>query len=134
MLKLQQELNMGVILITHDLGVVAEVCSRVLVMYLGQIVEECPVEILFANPLHPYTCGLIQSIPSMETNRHEELHVIEGTVPSLYQIPAGCHFAPRCPYADHQCELPPQLMPVDATHKVRCWHHAAISPGGRRLA
>ena len=134
MLKLQKELNMGVVLITHDLGVVAEVCDRVMVMYLGQIVEECPVEELFDNPLHPYTCGLIKSIPSMETNRREELHVIEGMVPSLYQVPSGCHFAPRCPYAEAQCEIPPQLVQVDATHKVRCWRHEAMASGGRRLA
>ena len=134
MLKLQKELNMGVVLITHDLGVVAEVCDRVMVMYLGQIVEECPVEELFDNPLHPYTCGLIKSIPSMETNRREELHVIEGMVPSLYQVPSGCHFAPRCPYAEVQCEIPPQLVQVDATHKVRCWRHEAMASGGRRLA
>jgi len=134
MLKLQKELNMGVVLITHDLGVVAEVCDRVMVMYLGQIVEECPVEELFDNPLHPYTCGLIKSIPSMETNRREELHVIEGMVPSLYQVPSGCHFAPRCPYSEAQCEMPPQLVQVDATHKVRCWRHEAMTSGGRRLA
>jgi len=121
MQKLQSELNMGVILITHDLGVVAEVCSRVMVMYLGQIVEECPVEELFENPLHPYTCGLIKSIPSMDTNRREALHVIDGNVPSLYQVPAGCHFAPRCPYADSRCQTKPELLQVDEKHKVRCW-------------
>ncbi|NMC32566.1 MAG: ABC transporter ATP-binding protein [Veillonellaceae bacterium] len=134
MQKLQTELNMGVILITHDLGVVAEVCSRVMVMYLGQIVEECPVEILFDNPLHPYTCGLIQSIPSMETNRREPLHVIEGTVPSLFHVPAGCHFAPRCPYADAQCQKPPELLAVDETHKVRCWHPGVMTVAKRRSA
>ncbi len=134
MLKLQKELNMGVILITHDLGVVAEVCTRVLVMYLGQIVEECPVEVLFDTPLHPYTRGLIKSIPSMETSRREELHVIEGNVPSLYQVPQGCHFAPRCPHADRQCLVPPQLIAVDETHKVRCWHQAAALAAERRPA
>lgn len=134
MLKLQKELKMGVVLITHDLGVVAEVCDRVMVMYLGQIVEECPVEELFDNPLHPYTCGLIKSIPSMETNRREDLHVIEGMVPSLYQVPSGCHFAPRCPHAEAQCKVPPQLVQVDATHKVRCWRHKAMADGERRLA
>ncbi len=134
MQKLQCELNMGIILITHDLGVVAEVCDRVLVMYLGQIVEECPVEVLFDNPLHPYTCGLIRSIPSMATNRREELHVIAGMVPSLYHVPAGCHFAPRCPYADAQCGNPPELVTIDAEHKVRCWHPGARASGERRLA
>jgi len=134
MQKLQTELNMGVILITHDLGVVAEVCSRVMVMYLGQIVEECPVEVLFDNPLHPYTCGLIQSIPSMETNRREPLHVIEGTVPPRFHVPAGCHFAPRCPYADAQCQKPPELRAVGETHKVRCWHPGVMTAAKRRAA
>ena len=134
MQKLQTELNMGVILITHDLGVVAEVCSRVMVMYLGQIVEECSVEVLFDNPLHPYTCGLIQSIPSMETNRREPLHVIEGTVPSLFHVPAGCHFAPRCPYADAQCQKPPELLEIDGEHKVRCWHPGVMTVAKRRSA
>ena len=133
MLKLQKELNMGVILITHDLGVVAEVCSRVLVMYLGQIVEECPVDSLFENPLHPYTCGLIRSIPSMETNRREALHVIEGSVPSLYQIPAGCHFCSA---------LSPRRPPVSGSTPISVSHCKSQSSllaspsyftGGRRL-
>ena len=134
MQKLQDELNMGIILITHDLGVVAEVCSRVMVMYLGQIVEECSVEVLFDNPLHPYTCGLIQSIPSLETNRRQALHVIDGMVPSLYQVPSGCHFAPRCPYADAQCNKPPELTPVDRDHQVRCWHPGSMTLKERRSA
>jgi peptide/nickel transport system ATP-binding protein len=92
------------------------------------------VEVLFDNPLHPYTCGLIQSIPSMDTNRREPLHVIEGTVPSLFQVPTGCHFAPRCPYADKQCEQVPDLLLVDEEHKVRCWHPGVMTAAGRRSA
>lgn len=134
MQKLQNELNMGIILITHDLGVVAEVCTRVMVMYLGQIVEECSVEALFDNPLHPYTCGLIKSIPSMDTNRREDLHVIDGMVPSLYHVPSGCHFAPRCPYADAQCKNPPELVTIEGEHKVRCWRPGVMSLGERRTA
>ncbi|WP_371377548.1 ABC transporter ATP-binding protein [Sporomusa aerivorans] len=124
MLALQQKINMGIILITHDLGVVAEVCSRVMVMYLGQIVEECPVETLFTRPAHPYTIGLIRSIPTLEGNRREPLHMIAGKVPSLQQIPPGCRFAPRCPRADSLCRSKlPSLETVEDAHKVRCWHY-----------
>lgn len=123
MMELQQQLNMGIILITHDLGVVAEVCTRVMVMYLGQIVEECSVEKLFSTPCHPYTVGLIQSNPTLDGNRGKPLHVINGVVPSLYHIPDGCRFAPRCPHADKQCwERPPEMEVICAGHKVRCWH------------
>ena len=124
MLALQQKINMGIILITHDLGVVAEVCSRVMVMYLGQIVEECSVETLFSRPAHPYTTGLIRSIPTLEGNRREPLHMIAGKVPSLQQIPPGCRFAPRCPRADALClSALPGLETIDTAHKVRCWHY-----------
>ena len=87
---------MGVIFITHDLGVVSEICTRVIVMYLGQVVEETDTESLFAKPLHPYTKGLMKSIPQLEGDRSEKLHMIEGTVPSLDNIPTGlpiCHHA-----------------------------------------
>ncbi|MED4784882.1 ABC transporter ATP-binding protein [Brevibacillus choshinensis] len=135
MLKLQQERNMGIILITHDLGVVSEVCSRVLVMYLGQIVEEASVIELFKNPKHPYTVGLMRSIPNLESNRGEQLSVIEGTVPSLHNVPTGCRFAPRCAYADFTClEQAPDLTALSADHKVRCWHHECVSMGGDQLA
>lgn len=121
--QLNQELGMGVIFITHDLGVVAEVCTRVVVMYLGQIVEEADVDDLFSRPLHPYTRGLMKSIPQMDGDRSQKLHVIEGTVPSLDQIPQGCRFATRCPYADAQCrEKVPELKPYQNSQKVRCWH------------
>lgn len=121
--ELNQELNMGVILITHDLGVVAEVCKKVVVMYLGQIVEEADVEALFATPLHPYTQGLIRSIPHMDGDRSQKLNVIQGTVPSLFQVPKGCRFAPRCPHADALCRKEmPELLPCGDKQKVRCFH------------
>lgn len=121
--ELNHEMDMGVILITHDLGVVAEVCRRVVVMYLGQIVEEADVESLFANPLHPYTKGLIRSIPQMDGDRSQKLNVIQGTVPSLYQVPKGCRFAPRCPHADELCRKEaPELRPHGDKQKVRCFH------------
>lgn len=131
MLDLKERLNMGIILITHDLGVVAEVCDRVLVMYLGQIVEEATVDILFENPKHPYTMGLMKSIPQINGKREDKLHVIEGMVPSLHQVPKGCRFAPRCPIADNKCtEQPPELQSLNEGHKVRCWHHDKISSTG----
>ena len=119
---LNRQLQMGVILITHDLAVVAQTCQRVAVMYLGQIVEEGNVPALFDRPLHPYTRGLLASIPRMEGNRREPLHVISGTVPLLHQMPAGCRFAPRCPYAKDQCrQAMPELREAGNGQKVRCW-------------
>jgi peptide/nickel transport system ATP-binding protein len=119
---------MGVILITHDLGVVAEVCTRVVVMYLGQIIEEGDVDSLFSRPLHPYTKGLMKSIPQLDSDRSQALHVIEGTVPSLHNVPKGCRFAPRCPYAREICkEETPTLTQYDSNQKVRCWYADEIA-------
>lgn len=120
--SLNEKLHMGVILITHDLGVVSETCQRVVVMYLGQIVEEASVEELFDNPEHPYTWGLIESIPHLDGDRHKELYTIKGMVPLLSQIPTGCRFAKRCPYVMEKCiNHMPELVVVSKTHKVRCW-------------
>ncbi len=120
--SLNEQLKMGVILITHDLSVVAETCSRVAVMYLGQIVEEADVYSIFDSPLHPYTKGLIKSIPRMEGERSKRLYMIPGTVPLLDQIPDGCRFAPRCPYAADECRRTmPELVDSDMPdHRVRC--------------
>lgn len=131
MIDLNQKLDMGIILITHDLGVVAEVCSRVLVMYLGQIVEEADVASLFSNPLHPYTKGLMKSIAQLDCDRSQPLHVIEGMVPPLHQIPEGCRFAPRCPYADDLCRTKmPALEQHHPSQKARCWHAKEITRDG----
>ena len=125
--KLNKELNMGVILITHDLSVVAEMCSRVAVMYLGQIVEEADVAGLYSHPCHPYTRGLLKSIPRVSGGRREELYIIEGTVPLLSQIPKGCRFCPRCPYAIPACsEQSPELIAMPSGHKVRCLRAAEL--------
>ena len=127
---LKEESNMSVIMITHDLGVVAEVCTRVVVMYLGQIIEEADVDTLFEKPLHPYTKGLIKSIPKIDGDRTKKLHMIEGTVPSLENVPIGCRFAPRCEYADEQCLTEPPVLEVARDgHKVRCWHYDKIEKG-----
>lgn len=120
--KLNQELHMGVILITHDLSVIAETCQRVAVMYLGQIVEESEVCELFDNPKHPYTQGLLRSIPGSDRTKEERLFVIEGTVPLLSQIPNGCRFSPRCPHATDRCrQIAPPLFEGENGHNARCW-------------
>ena len=120
-LELNEKLDMGVILITHDLAVVSQVCQRVAVMYLGQIVEEADVTELFDHPMHPYTQGLLESIPRLDGGARRELHQIAGTVPLLHQIPRGCRFAPRCPYADARCtQEDPELEQCTPGHMVRC--------------
>lgn len=121
--ELNRKLNMGVMLITHDLAVVAQTCARVVVMYLGQIVEEGEVSRLFEHPLHPYTVGLMNSIPHLNGNRRERLFMIPGTVPLLSQIPTGCRFTPRCPYADDTCRSHmPELTDAGHGQRVRCHH------------
>jgi len=122
---LQQEFGTAIVLITHDLGVVAEMCSRVAVMYAGEIVEEADVHTLFHNPKHPYTQGLIGSVPVLGQVK-EELTVIPGTVPNLVNLPPGCRFAPRCQVrVDHNLEISlhekPALKEVAPGHAVRCW-------------
>ncbi len=121
MVSMNEKFDMSLMLITHDLGVVAETCQRVIVMYLGQIVEEGRVEDIFDHPLHPYTRGLIASIPRLDTPAGERLHQIKGTVPLLNQIPEGCRFAPRCPYATEACRKQnPTLVQHTETQKARC--------------
>jgi peptide/nickel transport system ATP-binding protein len=121
MKKVRQEHGTSILLITHDLGVVAEMCHRVIVMYAGQIVEEADVKDLFDDPKHPYTRGLLQSMPSLSTNQ-ERLNAIPGSVPMLAQMPAGCRFAPRCSQAMDICkEKNPELLNISASQKCRCW-------------
>jgi peptide/nickel transport system ATP-binding protein len=120
---LQAEFGMSVLMITHDLGVIAETCDRVAVMYAGDIVEEGPVEEIFHNPSHPYTYTLLESIPTEEKDR---LTPIEGNVPDLIDMPDGCHFAPRCPWEMPECtegEIPDlQHGPADVDHRAKCVH------------
>jgi len=122
--ELRKQRDLAVLLITHDLGVVAEVADRVAVMYTGRIVEESPVDELFARPKHPYTEGLLRSVPKL-TSEHvlkkERLDTIEGTVPRPTDLPPGCHFAPRCPHRMPRCtqeDIP--LYELDGSVKVRC--------------
>lgn len=119
--QLKEKIGMSVLLITHDLGVVAEMAERVIVMYAGQIVEEAKVEDLFENPLHPYTKGLLKSIPRLDSKKGK-LHVIEGTVPNPLNFPAGCRFNPRCPEAKNICrQKSPNLVSIGEGRKVRCF-------------
>ncbi|HSD30989.1 MAG TPA: ABC transporter ATP-binding protein [Gemmatimonadales bacterium] len=120
--RLQQELGMAVLLITHDLGVVAGTADRVVVMYAGQVVETAPTPELFAHPRHPYTEGLMESIPRLDRPR-ARLHSIPGSVPAATAWPQGCRFHPRCPYAWDKCrtEEPPLLETGTDGHTARCW-------------
>ena len=121
MADLQKELNMAILLITHDLGVVAEVCNYVMVMYAGKIAEEGPVEAIFREPKHPYTAGLLRSIPRLG-HKQAVLPTIEGMVPSLANLPQGCRFQARCPHAFDKCrEAEPPLVAVGDGQKAACW-------------
>ncbi|WP_374446986.1 ABC transporter ATP-binding protein [Stella sp.] len=121
MRTLRDETGTSIILITHDLGVIAELADTVVVMYAGKIVESAPVGALFADPQHPYTIGLMGSIPKLEETR-TRLASIEGTVPPPFALPEGCRFNPRCPFADDRCrrEEPP-LRTLRDDHAVACW-------------
>ncbi len=120
LLELRREMGMGVVLITHDLGVVAETCDRVIVMYAGQVVQEGPVEDIFAHPAHPYTQGLLAAVPRPDRTGGD-LAVIPGTVPSPTRWPAGCRFRDRCPYAWERCLEQPGLLHVGDAQRARCW-------------
>jgi oligopeptide/dipeptide ABC transporter ATP-binding protein len=118
---LREKLDTAVIWITHDLGVVAGLADRVLVMYGGEIVEEAPVNELYSSPQHPYTIGLLGSIPRLD-QKGSKLVNIKGQPPSLYSPPKNCSFNPRCPYAYERCLTEdPALIPISDTHKVACW-------------
>ncbi|MFM1557802.1 MAG: ABC transporter ATP-binding protein [Roseibacillus sp.] len=121
--RLQQERNMGLILITHDLGVIAESCSRVVVMYCGKIIEMADTGELYQNPRHPYTRGLLDSIPRVRKEKLKTLPTIQGMVPDLADLPKGCRFADRCPKVEDRCrsEEPP-LEDTESGGKVACFH------------
>ncbi len=125
--QLQAELGMGMILITHDLGVIAEQTDEVVVMYAGRVAEQAPVKTLFAHPRHPYTQGLLASIPHLETVRKSRLPTIRGMVPTLADLPEGCRFHNRCPHADDRCRREqPTLERIGAGHSVACHHWQRI--------
>jgi oligopeptide/dipeptide ABC transporter ATP-binding protein len=117
---LRAELGMAVMLISHDLGVIAEFARRVIVMYAGRVVEDAPVDVLFRRPLHPYTEGLMASVPAIE-GETARLYSIPGRIPDPDEVVAGCRFGPRCGYAEPVCRAAmPDLVAVDGDHRVRC--------------
>lgn len=126
MKELKDEFNTAIMLITHDLGVVAEVCQRVAVMYAGKVVEYADVNTIFSRPQHPYTWGLLRSIPKMD-GAVKRLPVIDGVVPNPLHLPAGCKFHPRCQFASDQCrQAEPEILDLKPGHSVRCWHPEAV--------
>jgi oligopeptide/dipeptide ABC transporter ATP-binding protein len=127
MRRLQTASGMGIVLITHDLGVIAEYCDDVIVMYAGRVAERAPVAELFARPAHPYTRGLLASIPHLETPRKSRLATIPGMVPTLTELPEGCRFNNRCPHADARCRREqPAEASVAPGHGIACHHWQAI--------
>ena len=132
MRRLQAELSMSILFITHSMGVVAEVADEVAVMYAGEVIEQGKVDSLFEKPSHPYTQGLLASIPNAKRDIDEHgnrtrLKPIEGIVPSLYATPKGCTFAPRCQYSEPKCSEQARLLPIQVDHLSRCWKSEAIA-------
>lgn len=128
---LQDELNMGLILITHDLGVVADVADRIAVMYAGRVVEQAPVDDIYHRPAHPYTKGLLESVPRIDS-KGEELYAIKGLPPNLLRLPSGCSFAPRCTYAQDICrgDPAPPLEDLTGERTVACHFYEQVLDGG----
>ena len=133
--EIQEETGLSIIFITHDFGIVAKMCDRVMVMYAGRAVETGSVRDIFNHPTHPYTQALLNSVPKLE-ERTERLYSIEGQPPLLWKLPPGCRFAPRCPYTEARCENEyPPSFPVAEGHTADCWrlegawqtHHSSVS-------
>jgi len=119
--ELQKQFSMAIVVITHDLGVVAEMAERVVVMYAGKVQEDADVRTIYKNPSHPYTRGLQKAIPRVH-EKTGRLYVIEGVVPNPLEFPPGCKFHPRCPEVMAKCRIhEPALLPIEPAHKVRCW-------------
>jgi peptide/nickel transport system ATP-binding protein len=126
--ELQSELHTSILLITHDMGVAAEMADRIAVMYAGTIVEEGTVEEIFSQPHHPYTIGLLNSIPGFEGQRGTELYTIKGSIPSLANLPTGCRFHPRCPFATDKCRAEePSLLEIGSGRRAACWYAEEVA-------
>lgn len=125
--NLQKELGMSVILITHDIGLVAQMADRVMVMYAGQMVEQAKVKELFFHPAHPYTQALLQMVPGILDEKGHKLAAIPGMVPENYDTMTGCRFAERCSYATAECKIQPQMREISGEHYVQCHRAAAVS-------
>ncbi|VBB05238.1 abc transporter [Lucifera butyrica] len=122
MKNLKSQFNTSIILISHDLGVVAGLCRRIVVMYAGTVCEAGSIRDVFHNPQHPYTWGLLKSVPRLDAQQKQQLAVIDGQPPDLLQPPAGCPFHPRCSYAMQVCtEMDPQITQISEEHRVKCW-------------
>ena len=124
--KLREESGMSMILITHDIGLVARMADRVIVMYAGQLIEEAPVKELFADPRHPYTKALLATVPSIYDSKDRVLESIPGIVPENYDKIKGCRFADRCPYRRPECDDPQKDIVINDLHKVKCWRAESI--------
>jgi oligopeptide transport system ATP-binding protein len=128
--RLSRELGTAVIIITHNLGVIARYADRVNVMYAGKIVESASAKTLYGEPRHPYTVGLLKSVPRLDQARKGKLEVIEGVPPDLINMPQGCTFYPRCSYRIDKCaQVTPSLMPVEDKHYAACWEWQRVAPG-----
>ncbi|MDR2363932.1 MAG: ABC transporter ATP-binding protein [Spirochaetaceae bacterium] len=127
--NIQAEMGMSIIFITHDLGVVAELCSRIIVMYGGMILEEAGAEDLFSRPAHPYTLGLLNSMPHLEMDKSQKLKPIPGSPPDMSHVPDGCPFSPRCAYVRRIClKKVPGFYTLGTKHRSRCWLHDPEAP------
>ncbi|RXZ78826.1 ABC transporter ATP-binding protein [Paenibacillaceae bacterium] len=136
--ELKEEYGMAILLITHDMGIAAQMADRMIVMYAGRIVEKAPAKTLFHQPRHPYTAGLLRSITTMDSDRSTKLYTIEGSPPIVNEFPSGCRFHPRCAYATERCKQEAPPLSGSGEHEAACWHTdkllqeaGAISPGGR---
>ena len=125
--ELKSNLNMAIVMITHDLGVIADMADEILIMYAGQVVESGSPERIFYHPAHPYTRGLLESAPRINSEKATQLSTIPGTVPSPLNLPEGCAFAPRCRYATEQCAQAPPVEETEPGHHVRCWYADRIA-------
>lgn len=119
--QLKNEMEMSIMLITHDMGLVAEMADRVIVMYAGQFIEEAPVKELFSSPRHPYTKALLESVPNIYDSKDRKLSSIPGMVPEYYDNITGCRFADRCPYRTEECANPQKEVLVNPGHRAKCW-------------
>jgi len=126
MLKLQNQYDMTILLITHDMGVIAELADDVVVMYMGNIVESGSVDEILTNASHPYTKALLKCIPVLGKGKNQEIEPIKGTTPDPYDRPKGCQFYPRCDYATDKCLEVPEISYVNESHSVKCWHYMRV--------
>jgi len=125
--RLRREHNTAIILITHDMGVVAELADEVAVMYMGKIVEAGTVDDVLRRPRHPYTSALLSSIPVLGRGKDQDIRPIRGSTPDPYDRPVGCQFAPRCDFATEACSVMPDEDDISPTHRVSCWHHEKVT-------